>query len=347
MKSDASEKKQRTTSDWLLAVLVVTCFLFSALTVFDLIQTRSGGAHAQGVLDSWLSSFKDFLFPYQESPRSLKLSTFYPPTPTITPTYVPQPTVPPGQPTPTQSWTTTPVPTVPGGGPPADGKQYCVDEEPTSVKIEACDDATRCDIAHGDGGPSSTCGRVIGWEHLIIPSLLKNGDPTTQYGWQLTDSFPGKASTCHAAPPQQPYISNFNVSDAYNLAGFLQFTRNTHIDVPALLAGWRATAGYTTSTSVQGVTPGDAIFFSNPPHAGIVNTVEVDANGNGSMWFLHSEAGYYLGKLFVANWSVVESSTGDTAVTFGSNTSKGPDVTRGSTICYCGSICYEWHFPTP
>ncbi len=88
------------------------------------------------------------------------------------------------------------------------------------------------------------------------------------------------------------------------------------------------------------------MLFSSPPHVGIVNTVEVDANGNGSMWFLHTGAAYYLGKLFVANWAVVESSTGDIPI-LGSHTSKGPDVTRGSTICYCGSICYEWYFPTP
>lgn len=333
---------------WIFLTLFGICVVFSALTILNQLQTRSQ-AHAQTSLDSWLSSFTNFLFPYQESPKSLKLSTFYPPTPTITPTfppgqptYTPAPTYAPGQPTPTGGWS-TPVPTIPGGGPPVSGAQYCVDEEPTSVMIEACDDETRCDIAHGNGGPSSTCGKVISWTHPIIESLLTITG--SQYNRRLTDNFAAAiASSCHTATPWQPYISTFTVIDSYRLAGFPGFERGTHADTTALTNAWKSTAGYTTTTNVNGVTPGDAALFSNPPHAGIVNTVEVDANGNGSLWVLHSGAAYYLAKLFVANWAVVESSTGDTAVTFGSHTSKGPDDTHGSTICYCGSICYEWHF---
>ena len=268
--------------------------------------------------------------------KSIKLGTFEILTATPIPT-VPQsfPTIPQSNPT----FVTTPIPTVAGAGPLASGKQYCTDEEPGTVHIESCDDSTRCEIAHGAGGPSSSCGTVIGWEHKIIEFLLGS---TSLYDNKLSDNLSSPIqSSCHTAASYSPYISTFNVIDSYNLAGFHEFSRGT---ATALDNAWKTTAGYTTSTASNGLTPGDVVLFSNPPHVGIVNTVEVDARGNGDIWFLHTGATYYLGKLMVANWQVVASSTGDNSVTFGSNQSKGTDVTVGETVCYCGSICYQWKF---
>lgn len=331
----------KTDNRYLKALVVFSVFLVSFFAVSSFLNSTDRRSsldtrtYAAGeAAPSWMWPLT-WLFPSEQKPaRSLKLSSFAIPTPSITPIG--------GQSTPSLS---TPVPTIPGGGPPVSTAQYCVDDEPTTVLIEACDDETRCDIAHGDGGPSGTCGRVIGWTHPIIESLLTNTG--TQYDRRLTDNFvTAITSFCHTAAPWQPYISTFIVIDSYRLAGFSGFDRGTHADAAVLTNAWKSTAGYTTSTSVQGVTPGDAIFFGNPSHVGIVNTVEVDTNGNGSMWFLHTGASYYLGKLFVANWAIVESSTGDTAVIFGSNASKGADTTTGSTMCYCdgGTTCYEWHF---
>src|SRR3989344_1105465 len=97
---------------------------------------------------------------------------------TPTPTQADLPTQPPGI-----TITVTPPPQE--DSPPPATKQYCVDEEPGSVTVESCDDATRCDIAHGAGGPSGTCGTVIGWEHTIIELLLGS---TGKYNNKLSDN---------------------------------------------------------------------------------------------------------------------------------------------------------------
>lgn len=228
--------------------------------------------------------------------------------------------------------------------PPSQGKQYCVDEAPGTVEIESCDDATRCDVAHGGGGPSGTCGTVIGWEHTIIDILL--GSTNSKYNNRLSDNLSQAIqSSCYTAGPYSPYISTFNVIDSYNLAGFHEFSRGSHATATALVNAWKNTAGYTVSTSANGLTPGDVVLFASPPHVGIVNTVEIDTRGNGDIWFLHTGAAYYLGKLMVANWQVGASSTGDNNVLFGSHQSKGQDTTIGETVCYCGGgICYQWKF---
>lgn len=254
-------------------------------------------------------------------------------------------------PIPTQPPGTTPPPGVtppppPSDNPPPASKQYCVDEAPKTVLIESCDDPTRCDIAHGAGGPSGDCGQVIGWEHTIIEFLLvATGKYKDSYALSKDLSSPIQ-SNCYTAEPWSNYISTFNVIDSYNLAGFNEFNRGAHADATALESSWKSNLNYTTSPNANGLTPGDVVFFSNPPHVGIVNTVEIDARGNGEIWFLHTGATYYLGKLIVFNWVVVESSTGDSKVLFGSNRSKGPDSTVGETVCYCdgGRICYQWKF---
>lgn len=235
----------------------------------------------------------------------------------------------------------TPIPQT--DAPPPATKQYCVDEAPGTVTIESCDDRTRCDIAHGAGGPQGSCGTVMGWEHTIIEFLLGS---TGIYNNRLSDNLSSAIqSSCYTAAPYAPYISTFNVIDSYNLAGFHEFSRGSHADATALANAWKGTASYTTSTTANGLTPGDGVLFSNPPHAAVVNTVEVDkTRGNGEIWFLHTGATYYLGKLIIANWQVVASSTGDNSVTFGSHQSKGPDSTIGETVCYCGNICYQWKF---
>ncbi|OGG00672.1 hypothetical protein A2153_05850 [Candidatus Gottesmanbacteria bacterium RBG_16_38_7b] len=228
--------------------------------------------------------------------------------------------------------------------PPPQGKQYCVDEAPGTVEVESCDDSTRCDVAHGAGGPSGTCGTVIGWEHTIIEFLLGS---TGKYNNRLSDNLSQAIqSSCYTALPYSPYISTFNVIDSYNLAGFHEFSRGSQAAAAALVDAWRATSGYTVSSSANGLTSGDAVLFGNPAHVALVNTVEIDSRGNGDIWFLHTGATYYLGKLIVANWQVVASSTGDNNVLFGSHQSKGPNTTIGETVCYCGSdsICYQWKF---
>ena len=99
-----------------------------------------------------------------QDPSSIKLRTLTIPPISITITYPPTLMV-------------TYPDTTPSNGnynpPPGNGtKQYCVDEEPASVTVESCDDSTRCDIAHGSGGPFGSCGSVISWEHKIIDQLL-------------------------------------------------------------------------------------------------------------------------------------------------------------------------------
>ena len=257
--------------------------------------------------------------------------------PNITPTYAPT-----GYNIPTPPPQSTPLPAT--DSPPPYAKLYCVDEEPTSVRIEPCDDATRCDIAHGGGGPSNTCGPVIGWQHTLMESLLQSG----QYGANsfAVDLTTDISSNCYIASRISPYISTFNVIDSYNLAGFQGFSRGQHMSASSLENAWKTTPGYTYQTTVQGVTPGYAIFTGSN-HVGIVNTVEIDSNGNGHMWFLHTGASYYLGKLIVANWTVVASSTGDTTVRLGGHQSQGADTTQGETICYCESgVCYRYDFIT-
>lgn len=275
-------------------------------------------------------------------PKTIQLRTFpvLTVTPSPTPLYTPKPT----------SGSLTP--TAPGAGAPVSGKQYCVDEAPGQTLIESCDDTTRCDVAHGGGGPSGSCGTVIGWEHVIIESLLTSVS-SPYYNTLVSDLPSAITNTCsntYTAQPASPlaYISTFNVIDSYNLAGFREFSRGIHAAADALTNAWKTTTGYSTATSTTGLTPGDAVLFSNPPHVGIVNTVEIDTNGNGDIWFLHTGAAYHLGKLIVFNWNVVESSTGDMNVVFGSHQFKGPDVTVGETVCYCDDsnpyICYQWKF---
>lgn len=272
-----------------------------------------------------------------DSARTPKLGTFTPP-PTRTPTPSPLTGIPSGP------HLGPPLPTgyQPSVTPGSYAKQYCVDEAPKTVLIESCDDATRCDVAHGDGGPIGLCGTVISWEHAIIEFLLGS----TQNKLTKDLSAPIQSS-CYTAAPYSPYISTFNVIDAYNLAGLREFSRGTHASAVALDNAWRTTVGYTISLSAMGVAPGDVLLFSNPPHVAIVNTVEVPdrTRGNGEIWFLHTNTAYYLGKVIIANWVVVASSTGDNSVTFGSHQLKGADVTRGETVCYCESgVCYRYVF---
>lgn len=281
-------------------------------------------------------------FTCPQAPTSTPIPTELPtPTPTYSPLVTPTPTKNPN------NVAYTPYPTLPGTTPglTAQGKQYCVDEEPGTVHIESCDDATRCDIAHGGGGPGTVaCGTVIGHEHSIIEFLLDttNGKYFNSLSNNLSRAF---QSTCYTAAPVPTYISTFNVIDTYSLAGLSGFSRTTHMDATALTASWSTTPGFTVSPTANGLTPGDAILFKGTPHVGIVNTVELDNRGNGDIWFLHTNAAYHLGKVMVANWVVVSSSTGDTNVNFGSHQSKGPDTTIGETICYCGGgICYQYRF---
>lgn len=296
---------------------------FAAIT-FGLITTLVGFSLArltQAQSDWYLPSQKQGTFEFTNV--------------TPTPTQAAAPTQPAGI-------TSTITPPPQQDNPPPPSEQYCVDEEPTSVLIEPCDDSTRCDIAHGAGGPRGSCGTVIGWEHKIMESMIGG---TGKYGRTLLKNLSTSIqSTCYMATPYSNYVSTLNVIDAYNLAGFHEFSRGSHANATALENAWRTTSGYTTSTTANGLTPGDVVLFSNPPHIGIVNTVEIDARGNGHVWFLHTGASYYLGKLIVANWTVRESSTGDTNPTFGSHQSKGADTTIGETVCYCGSVCYRWCF---
>lgn len=276
-----------------------------------------------------------------QDPSSIKLRTMTIPPISITITYPPTPVV-------TYPYTTPPVSNY--NPPPGTGtKQYCVDEAPGKVTIESCDDCTRCDIAHGAGGPYGTCGTVISWEHNIIEFLL--GSTNNTYNNSLSNNLSAPIqSLCHTAASISPYISTFNVIDAYNLAGLNGFSRSTHAAAQALETAWKSAIGNGFTIlpgSAHVVTPGDVIFFNNPPHVAIVNTIEVDAHGNGDIWFLHTGTTYYLGKLIVAIWHIAASSTGDTAVTYGSHVSKGADATQGETVCYCGSctnICYQYTF---
>ena len=281
-------------------------------------------------------------------PSPIPTSTPRPTVATTGPTHTPFPptnTLAPGQPTNTLAPNQPTVP--PTQNPPAWSKQYCVDEDPNGVLIESCDDPTRCDVAHGNGGPSKTCGNVIGWEHAIIDSILSKKDPSKPYWNNLSqDLTQGMQSNCASIAPVSPYISTFNVIDAYRLAGFTEFSRATQASATALFSAWGSTAGYSILNTAQGVAPGDAMFFTNPAHVAMVNTVELDNRGDGSMWFLHTGGNYYLGKVIIAGWNVVASSTGDNAVKYGTAQPKGADATTGNTTCYCdgGIVCYSHTF---
>lgn len=282
-------------------------------------------------------------------PSPIPTSTPTPTVITVGPTHTPFP--PTNTPVPGQLANTPPPnqPTVPPSqNPPAWSKQYCVDEDPQGVLIESCDDPTRCDVAHGNGGPTSTCGAVIGWEHTIIESMLNKKTASNPY-WNSLSAGLTQAiqSNCSSIAPVSPYISTFNVIDAYNLAGFKGLSRTTHASAATLISAWSTTTGYSTLNTAQGVTPGDVMLFANPAHVALVNTVELDQRGDGSMWFLHTGGNYYLGKVIIAGWNVVASSTGDNSVKFGTvSPPKGTDTTTGNTTCYCdgGKTCYNHIF---
>ena len=223
-------------------------------------------------------------------------------------------------PTPTPGSVQPPTPTA---RPQAGGKSYCIDDEGAVPGNEPCDDASRFDIAKGAGGVTGSCGTVIDWDQQIMDALQKG----TGNKW---DDMPTSFTNCnYSSTPTNQYVSSLNVIDAYNLAGFHELTAVDHTVVTDMISWWQGsqaqTAGYTyipvTGTSIQTILPqikpGMTMFLGS--HAGIVNSIEVDANGNGWISILHSNTSYWLGVVIVANWQIRNTPSNYPLTGFGSH----------------------------
>lgn len=231
--------------------------------------------------------------------------------PSILPTYAPPTPTPPGVFVPCQD-----------RGP---DKCYCIDDSgkfsdgTLKPGNEPCDDASLIDVAKGDGGVTGPCGTVISWDQQIMESL--------QQGTGSWNHMSGTFSGCgYTAVPSTSYLSTFNVIDAYNLAGLHELSQAAHTSGVDMLSWWRsapaAAAGYyfidyngSIRTIIGGIMPGQSVFLGT--HVGIVNSVEVDANGNGWISMLHTNTPYWLGVLVVANWQLVNTPSNYTLVGFG------------------------------
>lgn len=210
------------------------------------------------------------------------------------------------------------VPTLPAGG---YYKRYCVDDNP-GPDIVPCDNVTRCDHPQGAGGPYSTCGTVMSWEHKLIRAtdrIVKN-EPASNSLWNnLSETI---TSNCSTAPATANYISTYNIVDAYNLAGFTDLTRSTHASAATMQAWWQSAEasalGYKFSpgTSMTGVGPGYVMFFASG-HVAMVNHVQIDLNGNGKMTYLHTGSAFYLGVGSIVSNNLVQTSAGEAVTGFG------------------------------
>lgn len=194
----------------------------------------------------------------------------------------------------------------PGSGPPAQtgGKSYCIDDAGPVPGNEPCDDASKFDIAKGAGGVFGTCGTVIAWAQTIMNAIQQGGGT-----W---DAMPQSFTSCAYTSQTYPsgYLSTYVVIDSYNLAGHHELTKAAHTSAAAMQSFWQSAAGYVwipySGGSIQPIysriTPGQAMFLGS--HVGIVNSLEVDANGNGWISLLHSGTNYWLGVIIVSNWQV-------------------------------------------
>ena len=255
-------------------------------------------------------------------PKTIQLRTF--PVVTVTPTPTPQ---------------YTPVPTIPGSTPPIIpgnfSKRYCVDDNPGLI-IEPCDDTSKCDQPHGIGGPNGLCGTVIDWEHKIMDALAQASDTAP---WDILAT--SVSSDCsYTAAASTSYVSTFNVIDAYRLAGFAGLDRNTHVTGASIQSFFQSNSAagfrYITGTSMNGVGPGWVMFFPSG-HVAMVNHVEIDANGNGKMSFLHSGGGFYLGLGIIVNGNLVQTSADESVTGFGGHTTALPFSASGIAVCTTGA----------
>lgn len=275
-------------------IVAFSCLILSLISFFNLFQINIE-VRAQSFLYDWI---KDILYLSSQQPvKSLKLGTFYFPTPTITP--IPSITTVPAR-------VTQRPKVIPNG---TGGKSYCIDDEGSVPGNEPCDDASKFDIQKGVGGVTGTCGTVIQWAQTIMEAIQQG---TNRLWSQMNGTF---TSCGYTTAPSTSYLSTYVVIDSYNLAGFHELTKANHtsaIDMQnwfrspvAQAAGYRFIPynGGSIQPILSSISPGQVMFLGS--HVGIVNSIEVNTNGNGWVSLLHSNTSYWLGVIIVDQWNVI------------------------------------------
>ncbi len=204
----------------------------------------------------------------------------------------------------------TPLPIITGGAQDPNSPYFCIDDEDP----EPCDDNTAFLVPKGTGGVSGTCGTVIEWAIKIAAKLPQDFKVKRDKLLTAVSSSCGNTGTYSSG-----YISTFFVIDSYNLAGYPQLSKTnpTHIVGTSLLGWWKSTAPFTyidygaVSGSHQSILSqnliGKTMFINMPSggvHVGIVNSVNVDAHGNGIISILQAGTQYWLDRFEIMNWNI-------------------------------------------
>ncbi|OGK46785.1 hypothetical protein A2963_00575 [Candidatus Roizmanbacteria bacterium RIFCSPLOWO2_01_FULL_40_13] len=192
---------------------------------------------------------------------------------------------------------------------PGDAAVYCIsDEDPTG-----CGEGSGFHIPKGSSGATGKCGTVISQAQKIIGAL-----DSDEAG--LISLINADISDCNykITKEGQNYLSTYLVVDAFNLAGFKELSKENpdHVLGSNLLKWWQsqpkgykyiqytpgALSDYATG---QSDLTGCAIFLEFPSgvHTGIVNSLQmVNANGDGVLSFLQSNAHYLIERIDVVGW---------------------------------------------
>lgn len=318
MKHDKTDGK--TDNRYLKALVIFSVFLVSFFAVSSVLNSTTrrssldSRTYAAGeAAPSWMWPLT-WLFPSEQKPaRSLKLSSFTIPTPSITPTgFVPNVNIPPGA---------IITPAIGGPNPPAG--YYCIDD----VDPDECDDDTSHLVPYGRGGVSGTCGKIIEQTHALVASLPRYPPD----GKGIRNSLnPAVSNSCHSTGPfaAPDYISTYLVIDSFNLAGFTELDKGntSHISPSGLFSFFQSPpAGYVyipySPTVIQEYGTGTrdltgCVMFlgtGSGYHIGIVNILELyTPGGDGVLSILQSGTNMWVDRFPVTGWNVSGDSTNQT-----------------------------------
>ncbi len=163
------------------------------------------------------------------------------------------------------------------------------------------------------GGVSGSCGSVVGWAQQIAASLvIGGGGPLSGDGYDnRTQSF---TSPCASASPRSSwagqYWCTYLVVDAYQLAGIQGLSVGADGGVAEMhrhfgfISGYFTLDGTPNQATLSKVKPGYAIFFRDDSHVGLVKSIVVDGNGNGTLESYESNSSATSHKWPIAGWQV-------------------------------------------
>ena len=152
----------------------------------------------------------------------------------------------------------------------------------------------------------------IGPKKIAASLVIGGGGPLSGDGYDnRTQSF---TSPCATASPRLSwagqYWCTYLVVDAYQLAGIKGLSVGADGGVATMHSHFRSLPGYfaldgtPSQASLSKVKPGYAIFFRSDSHVGLVKSINVDGNGNGTLVSYESNSSATSHTWPIAGWQV-------------------------------------------